>query len=1112
MSALAITDHGNMFGAIEFYELCKDAGIKPIIGCEAYIAPGSRFEKSSHGIQDSSYHLVLLAKDIEGYKNLMKLVSLGYLEGFYYKPRIDKELLAENSKGLICLSACLKSEVSHLILSNQVEQAYKAADEFNNIFGKDNFYLEIMDHNLKEQKIVNKHLLKMAKDLSIGLVATNDFHYLQKTHAFAHEVLMGIGTQKTISDPERMRFGTEEFYFKNSDEMIKLFKDIPEAIANTLKIADMCNMELDLSKYHLPHFNVPNGKTHERYLKELVEDGLKKRYHEITEEIRERVSHELKIIQDSGFISYFLITWDFIRYAKENNIAVGPGRGSAAGSVVSYALGITDIDPLPYGLLFERFLNPERVTMPDIDIDFCYERRDEVIQYVRQKYGEDNVAQIITFGKMQAKAVIRDVARVMDFTYADADHIAKLIPNELNIKLADAIEQEPELMTMYKSDEKITQLIDTALILEGVTRHASTHAAGVVISEDGLFNYVPLFKQGDGQVITAYAMTSLEKIGLLKMDFLGLRTLTVIQETVKIVKRTQGIDIDMNNIPLDDKKPYDMLSEGDSIGVFQVESRGMRDILRKLKPSVFEDIIALLALYRPGPIGSGMVDDFIDRRHGRLKVKYDHQLLEDILKSTYGIILYQEQVMQIVSRLAGFSLSHADLLRRAIGKKKAGILQQQREAFVSGCLNNNIEQKIADKIFNLIEYFSNYGFNKSHSTAYALISYRTAYLKARYPVEFMAALLTSERENTDKVALYIDESAHMGINILPPDINESFAHFTVIKGAIRFGLAAVKNVGSGAIESIVEARKKRGLFKDIYDFCEHVDLRLVNRKVIESLIKCGAMDCFNLRRSQLTAMLDHALDVAGVLQRDRLSGQYSLFDNFEADDQFKNHFQQIPDVDEWPQPQLLAFEKALLGFYISSHPLAQYENTLKLYVSADTEKLGSLKDGDMVTIGGIISKIRFTFTKKTSEKMAILRLEDLKGNTEVIVFPRSFKNSEAHIHEDEIVLIKGRVNLREEVPKIFAEEILSIDEAMVKYAQAFILVLNREDINTETLNKIVAVLFKYRGEVRVQLLFKMSGGKVVQMEAGRDMCVTPSDELVKELKGLIGTGSVKIKV
>ncbi|MFH1645287.1 MAG: DNA polymerase III subunit alpha, partial [Candidatus Omnitrophota bacterium] len=572
MPALAMTDHGNMFGAIEFYELCKGAGIKPIIGCEAYIAPGSRFEKSSHGIKDSSYHLVLLAKDLDGYKNLMKLVSLGYLEGFYYKPRIDKELLAQNSKGLICSSACLKGEIAHLILSNQIEQAYKVADEFKNIFGKDNFYLEIMDHGLKEQKIVNKHIIKMAKDLSIGLVATNDFHYLQKTHAFAHEVLMGIGTQRTMSDPDRMRFGTEEFYFKNADEMVTLFKNVPEAISNTLKISEMCNLELDLSKYHLPHFNIPNGKTHEAYLKELVEKGLEKRYPEITEELRKRVEHELKIIQDSGFISYFLITWDFIRYAKDQNIAVGPGRGSAAGSVVSYALGITDLDPLPYGLLFERFLNPERVTMPDIDIDFCYERRDEVIQYVRQKYGEDNVAQIITFGKMQAKAVIRDVARVMDFTYADADRIAKLIPNEINIKLADALEQEPELMTMYKGDENITQLIDTALVLEGVTRHASTHAAGVVISEDGLFNHVPLFKQGAGQATTAYAMTSLEKIGLLKMDFLGLRTLTVIQEAVKIVKRTKGIALDMDNLPLDDKKTYDMLSDGDSIGVFQVES------------------------------------------------------------------------------------------------------------------------------------------------------------------------------------------------------------------------------------------------------------------------------------------------------------------------------------------------------------------------------------------------------------------------------------------------------------------------------------------------------------------------------------------------------------
>jgi len=1114
MPALAITDHGNMFGAIEFYQLCMKSGIKPIIGCEIYIAPSSRFDKTSHGIQESAYHLILLAKDEEGYHNLMKLVSIGYLEGFYYKPRIDKETLRQYSKGLICLSACLKGEIPHLILSNQLEQAYKAATEFSEIFGKDDYYLELHNHNIPEQKQVNKVLLKMSKDLGINLVATNDFHYLQKAHAYAHEALLCIQTQTNLDDPNRMRMSTEEFYFKSPEEMSKLFSEVPEAISNTIKIAEKCNLELNLNSIHLPHFNPPAGKTREQFLKELVEEGLVRRYPEVTDSIRKRVDHELRIIEESGFVSYFLIVWDFIRYAKEHSIAVGPGRGSAAGSVVSYVLNITDLDPLRYGLLFERFLNPERISLPDIDIDFCYERRDEVISYVRQKYGDENVAQIITFGTMLAKGVIRDVARVMGFGYGDADRIAKLIPNDLNITLAHALEQESELMQMYKTDQRVTRLIDTAVVLEGVTRHASTHAAGVVISEKGLSNYIPLFKVSDGQMTTGYPMNSLEKIGLLKMDFLGLKTLTVIEETVKIIKRTQGIKLDIENLPLDDEKTYAMLSRAESTGVFQVESRGMKDLLKKLKPSIFEDLIALLALYRPGPIGSGMVDDFINRKHGHLKAKYDHPLLEEILKDTHGIILYQEQVMQIVSTLAGFSLSQADLLRRAISKKNPEVIQQQRKEFVEGCLKNEVrvDKRIADKIFNLIEFFSNYGFNKSHSAAYALISYRTAYLKAHYPVEFMAALLTSERENTDKVAQYIEEAKRMGIDILPPDINESFANFTVVKDAIRFGLAAVKNVGGGAIESIVEARKGHGVFESLYDLCEHVDLRLVNRKVTESLIKCGAMDSFKLHRSQAMAMLDHALDVAGVLQKDRVNGQYSLFDKFESDDKFKSCFQQVPDIKEWPESQLLAFEKALLGFYISSHPLAKYEKSLCLYATSTTQTLGQLHDGDEVSIGGIITKAKFTFTKRTGDKMAILRLEDLKGTVEVLVFPRSFKNAEKNISEDAIVFIKGRVNLREDTPKIIAEEVLPLDEARQKYTQAVSIELITTGLEKDTLQKLSEVFAKHKGPTPVYINFTTPEKKKIQMAAGNGISVLPTDELITEIEQLVGEGQVSIWV
>ncbi len=1112
MPSVAITDHGNMFGAIEFYMLCKKIGIKPIIGCEVYIAPESRFDKSSHGIQEATYHLILLAKNEQGYHNLMKLVSIGYTEGFYYKPRIDKEVLKAHCQGLICSSACLKGEIAHLILSDRIDQAYHVAGEFAELFEKDDFYLEIMDHGILEQKQVNKALVKMGKDLNLGLVATNDCHYLQQQHARAHEALLCIQTQTTLDDPKRMRMQTDEFYFKTEDEMLQVFKDVPESLKNTIDIAQKCNLELDLKSMHLPHFAPPEGKTREGFLKELVTEGAIKRYGPIDESVKSRIEKELNVIQESDFMSYFLIVWDFIKYAKDNNIPVGPGRGSAAGSVVSYCLGITDLDPLRYGLLFERFLNPDRISLPDIDIDFCYERRDKVISYVKQKYGTENVAQIITFGTMMAKAAIRDVARVMSFTYQDADRIAKLIPNDLNITLAQAIEQEPELMQLYKNDKNVMQLIDTAAVLEGVTRHASTHAAGVVISEKGLSNYIPLFKSSDNQISTGYPMSSLEKIGLLKMDFLGLKTLTVIDETVKIIKRTQSKEIDIGNLPLDDKKTYQLLQRAESLGVFQVESRGMRDLLRKLKPTIFEDLIALLALYRPGPIGSGMVDDFISRKHGRMRVKYDHPLLEGILKDTHGIILYQEQIMQIVNILAGFSLSQADLLRRAISKKNPEVIQQQRKHFTEGCLRNKIDKRISDKVFSLIEYFSNYGFNKSHSAAYAIISFRTAYFKVHFPVEFMAALLTSERDNTDKIAQYIEECNRMGIDILPPDVNESFANFTVVKSSIRFGLVAVKNIGTGAIDSIVVARKKHGHFNSIYDFTEHVDLRLVNRRVTESLIKCGAMDSFKLRRSQMMAMLDHALDVAGVLQKDRLSGQYSLFENFEQDDKFKAHFQKVPDIKEWPEPQLLAFEKGLLGFYISSHPLVRYEKSLKLYTTATTKTIGQLHDGDEVSMGGIITKAKYTFTKKTGDKMAILRLEDLKGTIDVLVFPRSFKLAEKNIAEDAMIFVRGRVNLREDTPKIIAEEILPLEDARNKYTQALSIELITTGLEKDTLAKLSEIFKKYKGNTPVYINFTTSEKKKVQMAAGKGLFVVPTDELISEIENLIGEGAVSVCV
>ncbi len=1113
MRSCAITDHGNMFGAIEFYDLAMRHGIKPIIGSEVYIAPDSRFEKSSHGIQEASFHLILLAKNETGYKNLMKLVSIGFLEGFYYRPRIDKEVLAKYSDGLVCTSSCLKGEIPHLVNTNQLDQAKKVIDEYKNIFGKDHFYLEIQDNLIPEQDKVNAELIKLSKAMNVGLVATNDVHYLEQGHAKAHEVLLCVQTQTTIDDPNRMRLQTDEFYFKSKNEMSRTFGDIaPEAINNTLAIAEKCNLELDFKKAHLPNYKAPEGKTREGYLRELVYEGLKARYPNPEKIVTDRVEGELKIIENFGYTSYFLIAWDFVHYAKENFIPVGPGRGSAAGSVVSYALGITSIDPLKYDLLFERFLNPERISLPDIDIDFCYERRGEVIDYVVKKYSKENVAQIITFGTMMAKAVVRDTGRAIGMAYGDVDKIAKLIPNDLNIKLNNALEQEPELKALYKTDPKITQLIDTSLILEGLTRHASTHAAGLVISEEPLVNYVPLYKIQEGQITTGYPMTSLEKIGLLKMDLLGLRTLTVISEAMKIIKRTKGIDVDIDKIQLDDNKTYRLLANAESIGIFQLESSGMRDLLKKLNPERFEDIIALLALFRPGPIGSGMLDDFMKRKHGEIKIRYDHKLLEPILKETYGVILFQEQAMRIASTLAGFSLAQADNLRRAMAKKTPEVMAEMRNHFVDGCIRHDIEKRSADKIFDQIEYFAGYGFNKSHSTAYALISYRTAYLKANFPVEFMTALLTSEKDNLDKIAMYINEAMRMGIKILPPDANESFANFTVVGDSIRFGLVAVKNIGQGAIDSIIMMRQKNGKFKSIYDFTEKIDSRLVNRKVIESLIKCGALDSLGLYRSQLSAMIDKALEVAGGIQKDKLNGQLSFFDKFEDEENFKKTFQDVPNIPEWPENQLLAYEKEMLGFYITKHPLTRFEKILRTYSTCATTDLRNCKDGDEVLLGGIIAKAKFTTTRKTNEKMAIATLEDLDGVVEVLVFPATFSKTQGLVRQDAIVFVKGRVNLREEEPKIIANEIATLDSVRSKYTKTVMVDLLTAGLETLMLEKLKKVLLRYPGKVPVYLNFAKPDGNRTVVAIGRNFAVEPHEGLARDVEKIFGRDVVNFKI
>ncbi|MDD4980614.1 MAG: DNA polymerase III subunit alpha [Candidatus Omnitrophica bacterium] len=1110
MDSLAITDHGNMFGVIDFYLEARKAGIKPIIGCEVYIAPGSRLDKGAGGMDEASYHLILLVKDETGYQNLIKLVSLGYLEGFYYRPRIDKETLSKYKKGLIGLSACLKGEIPTLLQQRRFNDALKAADEFSNILGKDNFYLEIQENLIPEQKIVNEGLIKISKELNIPLIATNDVHYLRKEHARSHEALLCIQTQTTLDDPNRMRFQTDEFYFKSPQEMKEMFKDTPQAIANTLEVAGRCNLELDFSKIHLPRYEPPEGKTKEEFLKELCEEGLRVRFPQADSAIKERLEHELKIIKSRGFISYFLIVWDFIRYAKDSHIPVGPGRGSAAGSLVSYLLGITDINPLKYGLLFERFLNPERLGLPDIDIDFCYERRNEVIDYVTKKYGQHNVAQIITFGTMQARAVVRDVGRVMGIAYADVDRIAKLIPPDPSLTLKDALESEAELKNLYKNDPQITKLIDTALSLEGLNRHASTHAAGVVIADKPLEEYTPLFKTQDDQITSGYSMSVLEKIGLLKVDFLGLRTLTVIDETVKIIQKTRGKTIDIENMPLDDSNTYKLLASGHTMGVFQVESSGMRELLKKLEPERFEDLIALLALYRPGPMGSGMLDDFMQRRHNRVPIKYQHPKLEKILKETHGIIVYQEQIMQIVSELAGFSLAQADLLRRAIAKKIPEVMEQQRKNFVLGCAKNEISESVSNRIFDLIEYFSGYGFNKSHSAAYAMISYRTAYLKANFPVEFMCALLTSERDNTDKIVEYVNEATHMGIKVLPPDINESEALFKVVDDkTIRFGLLAVKNVGGGAVESLVQARQKDGQFESLEDMCQRIDSRLVNRKVLESLIKCGALDGFRLARAQMFVALDTTLEFTSRMHKEKAKGQMSFFEGGFSENGFKNTLNNLPSVKEWPEPQLLAFEKDMLGFYVTGHPLARYAQQLKRFTSSSTNNLSQYEDGREIKIVGLIAKIKQTVTRAKQEKMAILKLEDLDGAVEVLVFPAAFMKSAKYIQPNTVVMVRGRLNLKEDTPKIIANDLFPMDEV---YKLISSVNINLSGIRENLFESLKELLAQHSGRVPIYLHLDTPAKSRIHLVVGEGLYVLPSEQLIGDIESLLGEERVSLAI
>ena len=1103
MPALAITDHGNMFGAIDFYRAAMARGIKPIIGCEVYVAPKSRFEKSLKPGKETSYHLVLLVKDETGYRNLIKLVSIAYLEGFYYKPRVDKEVLAKYREGLIALSGCLKGEIPTLILDNRIEEAKKVALEYKDIFRQENFFLELHDHGIEEQKRVNTELISMGKELGIGLVATNDCHYIRRSDASAHDILLSIQTATTIDDPNRLKFPTEEFYLKSPQEMGDLFPEIPEALENTVRIAERCNLELEFGKTYLPHYEPPANRDLDGYLKELCYQGLKGRYSEITPELKERLEHELKIIKDTKYASYFLIVWDFIRFAKSKGIVVGPGRGSAPGSLVAFSLGVTSLDPIKHGLLFERFLNPERATMPDIDIDFADDRRDEVIDYVIKKYGKKNVAQIATFGTMKARAVIRDVGRSLKFSYSEVDRIAKLIPPEIGVTIEKAIRMVPELKELTKKNEKVKGLVAIAKSLEGLVRHASTHAAGIVISKEPLTNYVPLFKGARDEIATQYAMGPLEAIGLLKMDFLGLRNLTVIGNTMKILKEKENIDIDMSKISLDDEKTFHLLKKAHTVGVFQVESSGMRDLLKKLKPEEFSDIVALIALYRPGPMGSGMADDFIRSKHGLIPIKYLHPKLEPILKDTYGVILYQEQVMRIASDLAGFTMAKADLLRQAMGKKISVLLDQQRKEFVEGAMRNEITRGIADKIFDLISHFAGYGFNKSHSSAYALISYQTAYLKANYPLYYMAALLTSEMNNTDKLIKYIELTKRMEIELLPPDINESMGDFTVVGNSIRFGLAAVKNVGSGAIASMTKIREKKRKFRALYDFCEEVDTRLINRRAIESLIKCGAFDSLGTKRSQLMAVLDEALERASVRQKERARGQTSFLEVLEG----TKETGYLPDMEEWPENKLLAFEKGALGFYISGHPLARFSQILEKYTTYTTTKLGELANGSEVTIGGIVTTLRL-ITTRNGKRMAFTGLEDLMGKVEVIVFPDVYNQEASLVRKETMLIVKGRVDRSGEIVKVIASQILPLEEAEELLTKAVHINMTTTGLEKEMLNPLKKIMLNHQGEAKVYFHLRTTHHGEAMISPGPRIKVKATPKLKKEIEELLGEGTI----
>lgn len=1112
MPAVAMTDHGNMFGAIEFYEAMSKIGVKPILGVEAYLmTEGSRHKKET---QQGSFlsHITLLAKNIEGYRNLCKLVSAGHLEGFYYKPRIDKEILEQHSEGLIALSGCLTGEVPKKLQMGDFEGGKKAAEYYAKIFGEGNFYLELSDHGLKDQSIVKESLLELSKTLGLPIVATNDVHYLSADQSLAHDALLCIQTGTTLEAEKRMKMDSDQFYLKSAEEMKAIFRDYPEAISNTIDIAQRCNVELDFNTYYFPKFNPPPGKNLFIHLKEESISGLEKRLREIAareknnsvdrESYLQRLEDELHMIKATGFSGYFLIVADFIRHAKSKGIPVGPGRGSAAGSLVAYCLDITDVDPIEHQLLFERFLNPERVSQPDMDIDFCMRRREEVIEYVGQKYG--SVSQIITFGKMKARAVIRDVGRVLGIPYGEVDRIAKMIPMTLNVTLEEALEMEPELKKLAKTDENISRLIEIARMIEGFPRHASTHAAGIVISDEPLVNYLPLYKGQHDEIVTQYDMKGVEKIGLIKFDFLGLKTLTVIHDTMALIKERHQIQINLQTLPLDDQKTFESLTRGDTAAVFQLESSGMTDLVIKLKPNRFNDLTALVALFRPGPLGSGMVDDFINRKHGRIEIKYELPELQPILEDTYGVILYQEQVMKIASVLANFTLGDADLLRRAMGKKIASEMGEQREKFLAGAKENKIPDRKAAKIFDLMAKFAEYGFNKSHSAAYALISYQTAYLKTHYPVEYMACVLTVEASNTDKLIFYLAECQSLGIQVLPPNVNESALHFQVIdEKTICFGLVGVKGVGEGAIEQMMSMREGAGPFTSIFDFCERVDARKANRRVLEALVKCGAFDFTFAFRSQMLAVVGKALEMGGKQQKDLATGQISMLDQFKAATGSQDRLDELPDIPEWPERQRLQFEKEALGFYLSGHPMSQYEKLIEQYATTDCVAVQDCPDKREVRVGGVVATMREINTKK-GDRMAFVTLEDLKGSVEVVVFPETYAKSHHWIKSDRPILVIGNVDEQDEVCKIIASEILLLEQVPQHLTKSIHIKLKQQEASPQQLQALKNILSQFHGPCPAYLHLVVQNESETVMKLPDSLKVEPSQQLVSMVEHLFG--------